>query len=246
MEGVVLDGLRRRGVAAQSEEARLEVASRTDRGVSARANALTLSSGISGAALLDRLNAISPELFFTDTASVPDQFRVRSAARRVYRYFEPGAGRRPGTWEGCAHLFRGRVDVRSFGRGIPASSPQWRTVESLRVQPVEGGRMVEVRAPSFVWGMVRKIIGALREVDQGHLTPARLASAIAGRERLTLPLAPAEGLVLWEVDYPAMRWDAHWSGENRVQGAWARQVREALWQRTAVLRTLEAEESKAA
>ena len=115
------------------------------------------------------------------------------------------------------------------------SRPLWRTVESVRLRPRDEGAEIEVHAPSFVWGMVRKIVGALREVDQGRLPLDRLSSAIAGKERLTLPLAEPEGLVLWDVQYPAIVWETHWRGANRHQASHWRDTRRALWSRTEVL-----------
>ena len=84
---------------------------------------------------------------------------------------------------------------------------------------MNGGARIEVNAPSFVWGMVRKMVAALREVDSGRLSLSRLESAIHGRERLTLPLAEADRLVLWDVDY-GLEWSNVWRGPNRQQSRW--------------------------
>jgi len=237
VEGVIGDGLRRRGIASSPESARLEVASRTDRGVSALSNALALSTALSPGPLLHRLNAISPELFFTAAVSIPESFRVRSAVRRIYHYYDPLPPLDPTRGDRAASLFSGRVDARSFGRGVPARSPRWMTVESVATSPHGAGRLVEVRAPSFVWGMVRKIVGALREADQGRLSLSRLEAAIAGETRLTLPMAEPEGLVLWEVEYP-FAWETPWDGPNRHQSSFARTCRDGLWRRTEVLDAL--------
>jgi tRNA pseudouridine38-40 synthase len=237
VEGVLAGGLRRRGVVLTSESGSVPVASRTDRGVSARANALVLSSGLTSPQLLRLLNGISPEMFFTAAAPVSAAFRVRSASRRTYRYFEPGPVLDPARWERAAARFTGRLDVRSFGRGIPPSSPCWRVVESVVVNADEGGLWVEIRAPAFVWGMVRKIVGALRGVDRGRLSLAQLERAIRGEERLNLPLAEPEGLVLWEVEYP-FRWESHWSGPNRHQADFLHAARRDLRTRQRVLSAL--------
>jgi tRNA U38,U39,U40 pseudouridine synthase TruA len=92
-----------------------------------------------------------------------------------------------------------------------------RTVDSLQVHRSRGGWfVVDIRAPSFVWGMVRKIIAALRKVEDGSLSLARLEEVLAGKRRLTLPLAEPDGLVLWDVRYP-VRWSLTWGGPNRAQ-----------------------------
>ncbi len=196
-------------------------------------NVLLLRSVLSGATLLRQLNGIGKELSFTAAAPAPEGFRVRAARRRIYRYFQPGLENRLPVWQRAARLFAGTVDVRSLGRGLPASVPCWRTVEAVEVSAIEGGLRLEVRAPSFVWGMVRKIVGAIREHDAGRLPLPRLESTLRGSERITLPLAEPEGLVLWAVEYP-FPWTILWRGPNRHQLAWAQREREAAWVRSHV------------
>ena len=237
VEGELRKGLVRTGVVSRRANPRLEVASRTDRGVSARANALSLTTTLDAPRLLERLNAIDPRFFFTGAAEVEETFRVRSARRRTYRYFEASSLGRPEVREEAARLFSGEIDVRSFGRGIPASEPHRRTVEAVTLTPVLGGEVIEVRAPSFVWGMVRKIVGALREVGAGRLTPARLRAAIDGRVRLTLPLAEPEPLVLWEVDL-GIPWTTLWAGPTRSQQARQIDERNSWWVRGHLLNAL--------
>ncbi len=237
VEGEILRRLVRMGIAPSAEAARLEVASRTDRGVSARANALALTTDVPGNALLRSLNGLSTEVTCSAAAPVPEEFRVRRAVRRTYRYFEPGAGHHVERWERAARIFSGPVDVRSFGRGLPIAQPAVRTVESVTIQSVDEGIVVEVRAPSFVWGMVRKIIAALREHDAGRVTLARLQAAVRGQERLTLPLAEPEGLVLWEVEYP-FPWTIYWAGPNRHQQDRLEGLNRTLWVRSRVLKAL--------
>jgi tRNA pseudouridine38-40 synthase len=240
VEGDLRDGLIRSGVAPSLEVARLEVASRTDRGVSARGNALAVSSDLSGASLLRALNGISPEVFCTAAAEVADGFRVRHALRRTYRYYEPSPDRDLRAWKAAAAVFPGEVDVRSFGRAVPAAQPTWRTVESVSVTSRRSATGVEVRAPSFVWGMVRKIVAALREHEAGRLSLDRLRAAVRGRERLSLPLARPEPLVLWEVEYP-LPWTLRWTGPTRHQVRYLARARSDLHARSEVLRLLEKE-----
>jgi tRNA pseudouridine38-40 synthase len=237
VEGEILRGLVRHGIVSSGAEAALEVASRTDRGVSAVGNALAVSTERTGPILLRALNGISAEIFFTAASPLPDGFRVRQALRRVYRYFEPAAGHRLARWQEGAGLFAGRVDVRSLGRGLPLRVPVWRTVESVRVERSGESLRVEVRAPSFVWGMVRKIVAALRAMDRGQLAPAQVAAALAGGERLTLPMAEPEPLLLWNVEYP-FPWELRWGGPNRRQTRWWKSSREALVGRENLLNAL--------
>ncbi len=233
VEGVIRTGIRPHGLAPSPEAARLEVASRTDRGVSARANALALSSSLDADEVLHRLNALAPDLEFTAAVAVPEEFRVRRALERIYRYFDAtGPAGTASVRQACAAL-HGSIDARTFGRGLPLETPRWLAITSVKESRRGEGRVFEVRAPSFVWGTVRKIVGALREVEAGRLSLPQLKAAAAGRSRLTLPLAEPEGLVLWEVLYP-LNWSAFWAGPNRYQAARRREARLHRWVAEAV------------
>jgi tRNA pseudouridine38-40 synthase len=238
VEGEIRRGLVRGGAVGNADALSLEVASRTDRGVSARSNALALRSELPGATLLRTLNGIAPELAFTAATPIPEDFRVRHAVRRTYRYYEANRSRHAARQNEAARLFTGTVDVRSFGRSIPMAEPAWRTIESVTIHPLDQGSLITVRAPAFVWGMVRKIVATLREVDAGRLAVPRLRSALEGKVRLTLPMAEPEPLVLWEVEY-ARPWTVFWQGPNRPQVS-ADLLRKAdQWVRARVLESLE-------
>jgi tRNA pseudouridine38-40 synthase len=233
VEGVLRDGIPWTGVAPTADATALAVASRTDRGVSARGNALTLTSRLPAGAVLRALNGISPEIFFTAISEVPSDFSARGATSRWYRYFEPADGHHLERWKEAATRFHGEIDVRSFGRGLPVEHPVLRSVDTVRVH--RSGRrwfLIDIQAPSFVWGMVRKIVAALRQVDDGTLPLTRLEAAVGGEHRLTLPLAEPEALVLWDVKFP-VKWSREWGGPNRNQARYlAEMIRQARLRET--------------
>ena len=218
MEGEILRGLGRLRLDGDAPPW-VRVASRTDAGVSAVGNALTLSSRITGRPLLRALNGIAPEIRFTRTREVPEGFNPRHATERRYTYFELEGPVHRTAWEAGARLFEGRVDTRTFGRGVRTDAPVWREVTSVEVHEEADGLRVEIRGRSFAWGMVRKMISALRRLDRGEIGMEELRLAIDGRRRLTLPLAEPEALVLAEVSYPD-RWEVEEIEPARHQKAY--------------------------
>jgi tRNA pseudouridine38-40 synthase len=202
VEGTILGGLPRCGVASSPAAARLEIASRTDRGVSARANVLALSSDLEGVPLLRALNGIAPEIFFTGAREVDADFRVRAPLWREYRYLLPAGTSDLAAWSELARRFVGQpIDVRSFARGVPMDRPCWRRIDELEILAGDEGPALRIRASGFLWGMVRKIVGALELSAAGSLEPGELDRALNGDLRLPVPMAPAGGLVLWEVEF---------------------------------------------
>ena len=226
VEGEIERGLVRHGIVPSASAARVRVASRTDRGVSARANAVALTSELPSASLLRALNGIAPDIYFTAAREVESSFSPRRAVRRWYRYLEttsPPGRAVADRWRRVAGLFSGKVDVRSFGRRVAADAPVWRDIESFEVAETEGGLLLDLRAPSFVWGMVRKIVAAGRAVVREELPLDRLRAAIDGRAPRGFPPAEPEPLVLWSVDY-----DEGWAhtarGPTRAQrNRWRRE-----------------------
>jgi tRNA pseudouridine38-40 synthase len=66
----------------------------------------------------------------------------------------------------------------------------------------------EITATSFCHQMVRSIVGTLVEVGRGTRAVDSIQVTLAGRDRSAAgPVAPAHGLVLWEVDYRDTRWN---------------------------------------
>ncbi|WP_051024311.1 tRNA pseudouridine(38-40) synthase TruA [Nocardia aobensis] len=61
-----------------------------------------------------------------------------------------------------------------------------------------------VSADAFCWSMVRSLVGAVLAVGEGRRTPEWVESLLAERERSSsITVAPAHGLSLIAVDYPA-------------------------------------------
>jgi tRNA pseudouridine(38-40) synthase len=206
--------------------------------VSARGNTLALTLALAPEAALRAVNGISPAIRFTHLAEIPDRFDPRAVRSRRYRYWERPARAVPARWRAAARILSGRIDVRSFGRGVPAERPLWRALDELTPRIEQGWLVLDVEARSFVWGMVRKLVSALRATEEGTLSLAELRAAVAGRRRLALPLAEPERLVLWETratvpwsierTTPTPRQGRHALAEIRSAGARAR-VLAAVW-----------------
>ena len=170
--------------------------------MSARANAVALESSLPANSLLRALNGLAHDIFFTAAHPIDPSFQPRHASFRWYRYLEPAGEHDLARWKGLIRRFVGPVDARSFGRGIPSHSAVSRILRHASVGREGSWFVIDLKAPSFVWGMVRKIVASVRAVENGDLSEAALDEAIAGRRRLTLPLAEPERLILWEVGYP--------------------------------------------
>ena len=141
------------------------------------------------------------------------RYTFRLIARRAPLALDAGrAWRVPGPLDadamraGAAHLV-GRHDFTTFRAAICQADSPVRTLDALEVEarPYPGGAelRLHLRARSFLHNQVRSIAGTLERVGAGAWPPARVAEALAARDRAACgPVAPPGGLTLTGVGYP--------------------------------------------
>jgi tRNA pseudouridine38-40 synthase len=96
-------------------------------------------------------------------------------------------------------VLEGRHDFRAFG--ATDRSPV-RTVQMVRVRRDGRTVTIDVRAHSFLRGMVRRMVAVLLEVGTGSIDDEAVRSALAGPgPALDGAAAPAKGLCLRRVAF---------------------------------------------
>jgi len=156
-----------------------------------------------------------------EAEAVADDFHARfSAARRAYLYRianrrAPLALERGRAWfvpqpldaeamHAAAQVLVGRHDFTSFRASECQAQSPVKTLDLLTVG--RAGETIEIRAAarSFLHHQVRNFVGSLKLVGEGKWTADDLKAALEARDRAAAgPTAPAAGLYLTEVDYPA-------------------------------------------
>ena len=112
----------------------------------------------------------------------------------------------------AAALLVGEHDFRSFC--VTESGLGKTTVRSVECIDIaeehalgESFLTVRVVGNAFLHSMVRTIVGSLVEVGVGRRTPEWLGEVLAAQDRSVAgPTAPAQGLVLWSVEYADEVW----------------------------------------
>lgn len=198
-------------------------AGRTDAGVHARRQVvgMTVSRPISDEeAVLRSLNRLlPPDVAVHGLAPAPEAWSARFSARwRSYRYYVrtdpvPDPLRRRRVWqvgrpldleamnEAARHLV-GTHDFASFCRAAEGRSTVREVREARwgRSSPGEAG--FEIVASAFCHQMVRSVVGWCVEVGRGRRTASETPRVVAARSRQAAgPVAPPQGLILWDVGY---------------------------------------------
>lgn len=218
VEGVLSDALAR----VLGGPPKLSVAGRTDAGVHARGQVVSLrpERALDPARLQRVVNAIlAPEVVVIEARAVRPPFDARfSATARQYRYRidvgpwpDPFSARfvwhRPGrlslgAMRSAARLLLGEHDFAAFSRAPTDGSSTVRRLERLTVSR-RGDRVeISARANAFLHQMVRSLVGTLVAVGEGRIEPEAIPEVLASRTRARGgAVAPPQGLTLERVVY---------------------------------------------
>ncbi len=201
VEGEVLRALGELGAGSNPRELALQMASRTDAGVSAAGNVLALTTSFPLDALPRALNGLVEDVWVTGIAEVPDVFRPRHATLRRYRYILPRDFTDVEAFREALACFQGEHDLERFARRRGGTRDTVVEVSRVDVTPREDVVHVDVEGPSFLWNQVRRMVGAAVTVAHGEASLKDLEATIAGSTDRGFPPAPAEHLVLLGVEY---------------------------------------------
>lgn len=203
---------------------RVQCAGRTDAGVHAYAQIIHFDAPVARSckAWVIGSNAILPRDIRVHWAvAVPDEFHARFSARaRCYRYVIANTPIRPALLQGqltwhrrplnerimhrAAQALLGEQDFSAFRAAACQSSTPMREVQGISVTRRGELVVIEIKANAFLHHMVRNIAGALLAVGDKREPSAWIAELLAGRDRsAAADTAPADGLYLVDVEYPA-------------------------------------------
>ncbi|MCL2617000.1 MAG: tRNA pseudouridine(38-40) synthase TruA, partial [Defluviitaleaceae bacterium] len=133
-----------------------------------------------------------------DNGEVPDVF-ARRYAWHIHSKLDVAA------MEEAAAFFVGTFDFKAFAAAGGSAKTSVRTIFGLRVERNMDMISIDVTGNGFLYNMVRIIVGTLAEVGLGKRQPADIPAVIASLDRKKAgQTAPAMGLTMVEVVYPAM------------------------------------------
>jgi tRNA pseudouridine38-40 synthase len=201
-------------------------AGRTDAGVHALAQVAHLDlasehpADVVRGALNHYLRKTAISVLVVESARADFHARL-DAVQRVYMYRilnrrAPPALERGRVWrvappldaeamaEGAQYLI-GHHDFSTFRDRLCQAKSPLRTLDALAVSRIGDEIRIEARARSFLHRQVRNMAGTLELVGLGRWRPEEVGAALALRDRRAGgPTAPAVGLYLFEIRYPAV------------------------------------------
>ena len=198
----------------------LTAAGRTDAGVHALGQVVNfkLEKPFAIDQLPGALNArLASDISVRCAELVDDSFNARYSARarhyayRIRQALPRGAYQRQYAWgvrdvldldamRAAGQLLVGQHDFAAFGRSPRPGGHTVRRVQEIKIDAAGDWVTILVAADAFLYGMVRRIAGALVDVGRRKRTLDWIDELLAGSAR-GLRLAPAQGLVQVKVEY---------------------------------------------
>lgn len=200
------------------EVPRLSVAGRTDAGVHARGQVVSLRAEDPERLQRGLNGMLAPEVVVRRATRAPDGFDARRRARaRIYRYRvslapvpDPFSARfvwhRPGPvavapMRRAARLLEGEHDFASFCRA-PRRGGTVRRLERVTIRREGDLLAFGLRGSAFCHQMVRSLVGTLLEVGEGKREAGGMTELLEARSRRGAGhMAPPHGLTLEQVLY---------------------------------------------
>jgi len=198
----------------------LTVAGRTDAGVHALGQVVNfkLEKSFPLEQLPGALNArLASDISVRHAELVGDSFNARYSARarhyayRIRQALPRGAYQRQYAWgvresldlaamQAAGERLVGQHDFRAFGRSPRPGGHTVRRVQEIEINAAGEWITIAVAADAFLFGMVRRIAGALVDVGRKRRSLDWIDGLLSGSS-LGLRLAPPQGLVQVRVDY---------------------------------------------
>jgi tRNA pseudouridine38-40 synthase len=199
VEGEFIAACERSGLFEDWRSAGFRLSGRTDRGVHARAQVAAFSTQYPERAHMALNYHLPPDCWCTGCATVGEGFNPRyDAVSRTYRYYFLDDALDARAMSDAAAFFVGTHDFSRFAR--TQDNNPLRHVLSARVFSDDPFVVFEVTGESFLWNMVRCMATALQQVGHAQLEAESLVPLLEGRPGRRVAGAPAEGLILWNVD----------------------------------------------
>ena len=199
-------------------------AGRTDSGVHATGQVIhfdTTAERTPRAWVLGANTKLPPSIALQWAAEVTGGFHARhTALRRVYRYYILNRSARSalqrsrtawihrsldaGAMHSAAQVLIGEHDFSAFRSTECQSKTPVRRVQRIQVERAGDTVRLEIEANAYLHHMVRNIVGTLLDVQRNADPVGAMARILAGGDRRAAGMtAPAAGLFLWRVEYPA-------------------------------------------
>lgn len=203
VEAELLRAFKKAGISESPENSDYSIAGRTDRGVSAVGNVVSLKTN--SEATINQINYyLPPNIRIIGYTKVPNGFKPRYAKQRHYRYILdktscPETSLNLELMNQAAKQMEGKHNYLNFSKRSERA-PE-RMVYGVKLTETRDTLVFDVVGESFLWNMVRKMVKVLVMIGREELTLNDLETLFNPDIPASIKPVPSEGLILMDVVY---------------------------------------------
>lgn len=203
VEGELLRAFKKSGISDSPENSDYSIAGRTDRGVSAIGNVVSLKTNTD--ITINQINYYLPaNIRIIGFTRVSNGFKPRYAKKRHYRYILdkglcPEDSLNLNLMKKAAKKMEGKHNYINFSKRSERN-PE-RMVYTINLDETSDNVLFDVVGESFLWNMVRKMVKVLVMVGREELTLKDLEVLFNPDIPASIKPVPSEGLILMDVIY---------------------------------------------
>jgi tRNA pseudouridine38-40 synthase len=200
VEGEIIKAQKKTTMILDEKTAKFQSASRTDSRVSACGNVIAFNTDFKDTEIIPALNANLDGIWFYGISNVEDDFNPRHAKHRWYRYYLADVKKDINAVKEGAMIFIGEHDFSNFAKIEEGVNPV-RTIDSIEVSKQGNFIILDFKAQSFLWHMIRRIVKAVNDYELGNLAADDIRKALSGKAKVDLGIAEPEPLILMDIGY---------------------------------------------
>lgn len=197
VEGEIIQRMKETHIIRNIEESRFQSASRTDKGVSAVGNVIAFNTDFREHNILGALNGMQ-DIWFYALTDVANDFNPRFAKQRWYRYHLSYEEIDIEKIRKASQLLIGEHDFSCFSKSDERN--RIRRIDDIKIKRMEDFFIIDVYGESFLWHMVRKLIGAIEKVSKGEVDIHKIEDALCGKPS-DFGIVSPEPLFLMDIEY---------------------------------------------
>jgi len=185
------------------QTSKIQTASRTDQGVSARGNIVVCDIQTSLKEIIYPLQTKLRDIWIRGTKRVPDDFNPRYAHKRWYRYYLPDESIDNDKLKHAGQLFEGKHDFTNYTKDT--TKDPCLQIDKITITHKKKFYLIDIWAQRFLWNQVRRMVSAIEQGGKNKITLTAIKKTLDEPCRQkSFGIAPPEYLVLMDVQYKNM------------------------------------------
>ena len=200
----------------------IKAASRTDKGVSAIGNVISLKTGFNPEKIQRALNSQTKNAWIIGAKKVSKKFNPRKQAKtKHYRYYlpNPNGKYRIKRLKEASKIFEGCHNFKNFSKSKKSNYNTNREIKKIKVKEKEprDHRLIilDFYGKSFLWQMIRRLVTGIKKYSEDKLTHQNLIKRLKVKKNKGIEPSPPHNLILIKIKFEKLKFK-HKKEPNRM------------------------------